>query len=146
MSHVFFYFNIRDRPALFLRLATQALEKGRALAVHVQDEQQGERIDRWLWTHEAGSFLPHVPRTSPWAAQTPIVWGHEGDGGTWPRTDVVINLSPAPVVGASTFSRVIELVGKDPDDREKARARWAFYRAEGLPIYSKDMDEQETSP
>lgn len=145
MSTVFFYFNIQDRPALFLRLARQALDGKRALAVQVQNAQQGERFDRWLWTHDAGAFLPHVPRTAPLAAQTPIVWGYEGDGGVWPTRDVLINLSPDPVLEAHAFRRVIELVTREEEDRTRARTRWAFYRENGLKVHSKDMDEQETT-
>jgi DNA polymerase-3 subunit chi len=41
----------------------------------------------------------------------------------------------------SRFQRLVEIVGRDDEDREAARARFRFYRDRGYEIVNHDLSE-----
>jgi len=42
------------------RLAQEFVEQGRRVLVVVEDDNQALTLDRYMWTWDKGSFLPHV--------------------------------------------------------------------------------------
>jgi DNA polymerase-3 subunit chi len=88
-----------------------------------------------LWTFEQLEFIPHVrlragDEPSPALRHTPI-WLADA-GAKWPPAEVAINLGDAPLDDPQRVSRVIELVGDDPEARQAGRARWRHYAGNGL--------------
>ena len=81
-------------------------------------------------------MIDHTPR-GVWrgeaiAAETPVVLAG-GDEGL-PHHDVLLNLADEWPPFFASFERLLEVVGADEEDRQRARARFAFYRKRGYDI------------
>ena len=136
-----FHSGVADKLAYACRLLRKALRGGQPVVVTGKPGDLN-RLDQLLWTFEPGEFLPHarwkagqappdrLARTPLWLADQP------GDTGL---DQVLVNLGPEAAPQAAHFTRVIELVGEDPDEVAAARARWRHYRAEGLTPTNHDQ-------
>ena len=51
-----------------------------------------------------------------------------------PHHDVLLNLADEWPPFFASFERLLEVVGADEEDRQRARARFAFYRKRGYDI------------
>ncbi|MFM8768038.1 MAG: DNA polymerase III subunit chi, partial [Rubrivivax sp.] len=89
----------------------------------------------------AQEFVPHVRKRTglsvpPRLARTPVWLLDEGVG--WPSdlapATVLLQMSSRAAQDAAHWSRLIEVVGEDPQDRREARQRWRAYEAQGLPV------------
>lgn len=129
-----------------LEFACRLLRKAwrtRARALVLAPPPRLAALDRSLWTFAEREFIAHVvvPRAAgaAWpavAARTPL-WLCAGIPGT-PGVDL-----PGLLVNAGTdlepadlapFSRVIEIVGAEPEEAAAGRARWRAYKVQGLAI------------
>ena len=111
------------------------------LLVYARDADRLARLDAALWTFSALDFLPHVYADSPLAARTPVLLA--------PSLDVehdcrlLVNLDDdappgLPELGAR-YERLIEIVTREDDDRQRARGRFRAYRDAGLTPNSHDV-------
>jgi DNA polymerase III subunit chi len=135
-SEIEFHSGLPDKLAFTCRLLRKAYLKGAQVAVTGAPEVL-TRLDQALWTFEAQEFVPHVRLTpgsavSPRLARTPVCLLDPGAQAT--HREVLVNLGPDPVPGFEAFSRVIEIVSTDPQDRDAGRRRWRSYEAQGLSI------------
>jgi DNA polymerase-3 subunit chi len=137
MTRVDFYINVEARERIACTIAAKAIERGVRLFVLTADEAQSERVDRLMWTFAEHSFLPHVRATHPLAAQTPVIIDHAAD--PLPHDQVLLNLTDTTPSMFSRFERLVEIVSLDPDDRQRARARWRFYSERGYALTSHDL-------
>jgi DNA polymerase III subunit chi len=118
------------------RLLRKAWRQGVAVLVTAPSATLA-MLDRELWTFEAQEFVPHLrvrPGQSVDAAmrRTPI-WLCEGEPpGPCPR--VLVNLGADLPHGGEPFDRIIEIVPSDGEERQRARARWRAYEAQGWTI------------
>lgn len=61
MPQAYFYTLKRPEKALHLcRFAEKYLQQGKRVLITVDDDNQGITLDRFMWTWDKGSFLPHV--------------------------------------------------------------------------------------
>lgn len=127
-----FHFNVDHRIGYACRVVRKALAADKTILVFTRDAARLARIDLALWTFSALDFLPHVAADSPLAEQTPV-WLAQAPVAS-PR-DVLILLDDIPVPQFDTwfpqFSRVIEIVSGDAEDRIQARLRFKTYRDAG---------------
>jgi DNA polymerase-3 subunit chi len=140
MTRVDFYHNAADRLQTTLRIINKAYRQGVSMLVYVPDAKLGQEIDRLLWSHPAGSFLPHCSADSPLTAVTPVVIAGEVAVDTPPLHDeLLINLGEEIPPGFSRFERVVEIVTTDDAARAAGRARYRHYRDRGYPITTHDL-------
>ena len=142
-TEIHFYHNTPDRLAAACRIAARALSGGRRLAVRIPAEAQRRRFDQLLWTHEPGSFVPHVAVDSPLAGETPIVFG--GGEAAWPHADVLLNLGDDLPADFAQFAMLLEVVGTDDASRQAARTRWMHYKGCGLEPVPHDLGSKAPS-
>jgi DNA polymerase-3 subunit chi len=134
MAQLEFHTGIADVMGYGCRLLRKAYKRGSRVIVCGEPERLG-RLDVQLWTFEQLEFIPHLRLRAgerPGAAlqRTPI-WLLDA-GVAWPPADVAINLGDAPLDEPQRVSRVLELVGSDPEAVQAGRARWRHYKACGL--------------
>lgn len=132
MTRIDFYRYAEDKQHFACRLATRAYERSSRLVVYSSDAKQLEDFDRALWTFQATRFVPHCFAAASIAPETPIVLASSGDD--LPHHDVLLNLDDQWPPFFSSFERVLEIVGTADDDKERARARYAFYSKRGYAI------------
>lgn len=139
MTRIDFYFEAEDKLQVACRLAAKAMQQKLRVLVYALDETQARKIDKMLWTWQAAGFVPHCMTRSPLAAETPVLITHNPE--ETPHDEVLLNLHPAWPPAFGRFQRLVEIVGRDEEDREAARGRFRFYRDRGYEIASHDLSK-----
>jgi len=137
MTRVDFYFNATDRLQVACRLAGKAAASGSRLLIYAPGEETRQRLDRLLWTWPATGFVPHCGVHDPLAADTPVLLDAATDAA--PGCDVLLNLSAEAPPAFERFERLLEVVGREDEDRQQARLRYRFYRERGYRIDDHDL-------
>lgn len=132
MTRIDFYHYAEDKLRFACRLATTAFERASRLVVYSPDMTTLQSFDRALWTFQATRFVPHCFAGAAIAAETPVVLSATGEG--LPHHDVLLNLGDEWPPFFASFERLLEIVAVDEGDKERARARYAFYRQRGYDI------------
>lgn len=140
MTRIDFYFNVTDKFRQVAELATQALSKQRRLFIYTPDVKVASTLESALWSHPPTGFLPHCRSDHALAPDTPIVIDWQGQNLL--HDDILINLTPEHPPFFSRFQELIEVVGREEDDRSTARTRFRFYRERGYEINSHDVAGQ----
>ena len=143
MTEVSFHFNVPDRLNYACRLLRKATRQG-AHVVVTGPAATLTALDRALWTFDPLEFVPHV-RVEPGMAVPPRlretpVWLLEQTADAV-RRDVLVNLGLEPPSGFESFSRVIEVVATDDQERASARLRWKHYASRGYAIQHHEATE-----
>jgi DNA polymerase III subunit chi len=137
MPEIVFYYNVRNKLEVMKKLATKAYGSGLAVLVFARDQALQRRLDQFLWSDAALSFLPHVNCQHPLASETPILVGD--DAGKLARRDILINMEDQVPDCYVDFARVLEIVGEDLQDRDRSRPRYHFYKTSGFDLVMHDM-------
>ena len=140
MADISFHTGVEDRTTYACRLLRKATRQGARVLVRGAPEEM-DLLDKALWTFEAQEFVPHHRlrpgrEVDPHLQRTPVWLMDEGE--VWPEglvpANVLLQMSAEPARDAEQWSRLIELVGDDPEERRQARQRWRAYEAQGLPV------------
>ncbi|WP_394757181.1 DNA polymerase III subunit chi [Rhodoferax sp.] len=138
MTEVAFHFNAPDRVAYTCRLLRKAVAAGAKLVV-IGSPDVLEQLDRALWTFSPVDFVPHcfLESESYVVAASPVILSTSSIG--VPHQQVLLNLGQLVPDGFDHFERVIEVVGRDDEDRQLARGRWKYYADQGYTITRHDL-------
>ena len=139
MTRIDFYFEAKDKLQVACRLSAKAAQQRLRVLIYTADESQAHRIDKMLWTWQATGFLPHCMTRNALAAETPVLITHDPED--TPHDEVLLNLHFEWPPAFSRFRRLLEIVGRDDQDREAARARFRFYRDRGYEIANHDLSQ-----
>lgn len=141
MTTVAFHFNVVDRLAYTCRLIRKAVAGGAKLVVTGSNDTLTQ-LDRDLWTFSSTDFVTHCrPEVSTDLAVRSTVLLSESTQFTT-HADVLVNLGDPVPAHFQQFDRVIEVVGKEDDDKRSARLRWKHYSQAGIPLVQHDMDQK----
>jgi len=129
-----FHTGIADPLAYSCRLLRKAYRRGSKVVVCGESERL-LRLDTMLWTFEQLEFVPHArlgpgEQASEVMQRTPI-WLADRRA-RWPHADVVVNLGDEAVDEPQRFTRLIEIVGEEPEQVQAGRSRWRHYTSLGL--------------
>ena len=142
MLRVDFAFGAHDRIAQAVRTTQRHVNKGSPLMVFCDDEQRLERYDQQLWALEDTAFVAHE-RLSPHALEGLKVYLIDTE--SWPlmltkltikpyESAWLLNLADKLPPKPQALSRILEVVGPEDGDREKARVRWRQYQQMGAEL------------
>jgi len=141
MTRVDFYLLTRPGPAskesFACKLTNKAFRLGHQIYVLTASAQHSRELDRFLWTFDAGSFIPHDVYSNNVNATLPVIIGH----GEPPDTchDILISLVTDVPQFFSRFDRVMDVVDSTEDDRTQARKRYRFYRERGYELETHEL-------
>src|SRR5258708_29151901 len=138
MTRIDFYRYAEDKVRFACRLAAKAFDHSSRVVVYSPDPQVLAEFDRALWTFQSTRFVPHCSALSHLAAETSVILSSSGD--SLPHRDVLLNLSAVEPPFFATLHRLLEIVAADEPDKERARARWKFYKAPGYDIHVTAVD------
>jgi len=137
MTRIDFYSNAESPLHTVCRLAAKAFSQGIPVAVFSPDAELARSADRLLWTFQATSFVPHCLAQDKIAPETPVVIisrveeaRHDG---------LLMNLGEECPPAFSRFNRLIEVVGRQEEERRLARLRWRFYKERGYEVNHVDL-------
>ena len=122
---------------LACRLALMAWERKQKIFIIVATERSGEQLDELMWQYPEGRFLPHARAGDKDSGKVPV---HIGMLPDLNPTDVVINLCPEAVPQPERFSRLLEIVPFDNNERQASRVKYKTYRNLGLNPQTHEMD------
>jgi DNA polymerase III subunit chi len=137
MTRIDFYSNAEPKLHVACQLVAKAVQQQLRVVVYAPDDDAARGIDRLLWTFQATGFVPHAMATHPLAGETPVVIVR-GEAEV-PGYQVMVNLHGEAPESFSRFERLIEIVGRDDDDRQLARTRYRHYRDRGYDIQHHDL-------
>lgn len=132
MTRIDFYRYAEDKLRFACRLATTAFERASRLVVYSPDMQHLRRFDQALWEFAPTKFVPHCFAGAAVASETPIILAASGEG--LPHHEVLLNLGDDWPPFFASFERLLEIVAAEEQDKERARARYVFYRERGYEI------------
>jgi DNA polymerase-3 subunit chi len=138
VTEIAFHFNAPDQVAYVCRLLRKAVASGAKVVVTGFPETL-QQLDAALWTFSATDFVPHCHlgcETLVLAATPVILAASISDV---PHQEVLVNLGHFVPVDFERFERVIEVVGLDDDDRQRARSRWKHYTDRHYVIKRHDL-------
>ncbi len=138
MTDVAFHFNAPDCVFYACRLLRKAVGRGAKLVVIGLPETLA-RLNVTLWTFSAIDFVPHCEvNSSPEVLlASPVILAPSVE--SVPHQSVLLNLGPQVPHGFERFARVIELVGRDDEDRQFGRKRWKHYIEHGCVPATYDL-------
>ena len=139
MTRIDFYINADFKLLVTCRLAARAFKSRHKVLILTSDELSARALDKLLWTYQPISFVPHAQAGASIAPCSPVLVTDNLEEP--PHHDVLINLTYDSPRTFSRFSRLIEIVGLEPDDREAARNRWKHYKNRGYPIFHHDFSK-----
>ncbi|MHB8252575.1 MAG: DNA polymerase III subunit chi [Acidiferrobacter sp.] len=112
------------RNTLACRLAETAYRHGHKVLLWVPEEQLAI-WDTLLWTFSDSSFVPHGQMGT---CDEPVLIGAHAI----PNDDVLIPLVADPPPSVAGFARILEAIGDSDAEKEHSRARFRYYRQQGL--------------
>ena len=132
MSSVAFHLQVSDKVGYTCRLVRKAVAKGSRLMVRA-DAITLEQLDLALWQFSAIDFLPHCAASAPANVlrRSPVLLSESRLAAPDP-TMILVNLGIDMPPDFADFSRVIEVVSEDDQDKQQARQRWKNYAAAGI--------------
>jgi len=138
VTRIDFYRYAEDKLRFACRLAAKAHSHDTRLVVYSPDRQVLGEFDRTLWTFQPTGFVPHCFVEAAVAEETPVILATSGDA--LPHHDVLLNLSDEWPPFFASFERLLEVVGSDEADKEKARERYKFYKNRGYDIKVNEVE------
>jgi DNA polymerase III subunit chi len=132
VTRIDFYHYAEDKLRFACRLATKAFESASRVVVYSPDRELLQSFDKALWTFQATRFVPHCFAGAACEPETPIVLSASGE--ELPHHDVLLNLGDDWPPFFASFERLLEIVTTDEADKERARARYVFYKKRGYDI------------
>jgi DNA polymerase III subunit chi len=139
MTDVEFHFNAPEKVGYACRLLRKAVAKGARVAV-TGEPATLQDLDVALWTFSPLEFVPHCHQEAANAAvlaASPVVLAPSARAA--PHQQVLVNLGEPVPEGFERFERLIEVVTKDEEDRQRARRRWKHYADRGYAITRRDL-------
>lgn len=138
MTEVAFHFNAPDKLGYACRLLRKAYLRDTRLLVLV-DPADRAALDAALWTMAPGAFIPHATDSDPahvWSRSPIQLASHLPPQA---EASVLVNLLNEVPVGFDAYARVIEVVTGHDVDRQHARERWKYYKANGIEPQRHDL-------
>lgn len=139
MTRIDFHHYAEDKLRYACRLAATAVERDSRVVVFAPDARVLAAFDRLLWTFQSTRFVPHCRATDAIAAETPVILASGEE--RLAHHDVLLNLADGWPPFFATFERLLEIVGTDEQDKERARGRYVFYRKRGYEINVNTIGE-----
>jgi len=143
MTRVDFYYDVPNKLAIAVKLAHKAYAQRLPLAIYASEPAMVDQIDRLLWAQPPLGFLPHCRVDAPQAGETPVLIADSPEAmARLPQQELLINLDDDVPPGFERFARLIEIVGRDEEDKAPGRFRFKQYKDRGCDINRHDLSDK----
>ena len=121
-----------EKAPLLCRIAEQYLQDGKRVLIIVDDENQGITLDRFMWSWNKGSFVPHVyDNGAVDCLNDPVVIASHEENSN--GAQVLIMGSPCSMSFINRFEIIVDFAELHNDNAANAsRKRFAAYREAGF--------------
>ena len=122
--------------AFACQLCAQLYRQGQRIFIYVENQQQAEWVDEYLWQFDASSFVAHNLQGEGPKMGAPVEIGYEVPKGS---RQILINLAPTMAEFTSRFKQVFDFVPSDDALKQQARERYKQYRAAGHQLSTENV-------
>ncbi len=119
------------------KLTEKIYKQGYSVYIHTEDDKQSARMDDLLWTFRQGSFIPHARAENTPDENIKVIIGANDQ--LQCKGEVLINLASEIPASYQKFSRIAELVVKEPQRKASAREHYRYYRDQGCAVASHQV-------
>jgi len=142
MTEISFYHMTRNSLEEVLpRLLEKVLETGMRAMVVTDNEMSLQTLDKVLWTYTPLAFLPHGTPHDPFPEKQPILLTTTQENTN--QADIIVLTHDTESTDLSPYKRCLEIFnGRNEKSVQKARERWAKYKAAGHPLTYWQQSEQ----
>ena len=124
-------------------IANKAWQNGNNIYIRTDDRETAVLLDNLLWTYNDISFLPHALSDGSDHGKNPILIGWNEQ---FPEQyQVMINLAEDIPATTDKFTRIIEIVAGNNQDRQAARNRYRNYRDRGYELHDHMLEDNYDS-
>ena len=124
-------------------IANKAWQNGNNIYIHTKNRETAVLLDNLLWTYSDISFLPHGLYDEHNHGNIPILVGWNEPSPD--NCQVMINLTEDIPDTVDKFSRIIEIVAGNSQDRQSARNRYRSYRDRGYELHDHMLEDNHDS-
>lgn len=116
------------------RLVDKVYLLQKRIYIQVNSDEEGQRLDELLWTFRDISFIPHtylgVNSTLDPMLSINIATYKPNEL----EADILFNLSHDIPTYFPEFSRIIEVVSEEKNNKNQSRQKYKFYKAQNCPL------------
>ena len=136
MKQLDFHYNVMRRTIYACKLVKKVTGLGLTAALWSRDEAFLKTVYDDLWRFEDMAFIAHAWAGSATQSESPVVFST--DIASLTGRDVLVLLDDnVPDNWREVFDgfdRVVDIVGKSPEELTASRARYRLYKASGVPL------------
>lgn len=133
--HIAFYVfeeaNEQQAKLALCQLIEQWYRAQWTVAILCSSPLEAKQLDDMLWAFDEQSFIPHAVLATNDTAPVRLCLDLSS---LMPKTDVIVNLSSAPLSGIQATQLLAEIVFSEPTVQQSARERYKQYRDQGYPL------------
>lgn len=143
MTQIDFYVlseqSIEATHLFIARLAEKAFTSGHQIFIYTDQVEQANQLNQCLWTFRAESFLPHEIADHTRSSTASAINISEAQAPEALPKDLLINLNEGVPDSFTQYQRVIEIVSQQPEQKQRAREHFKFYKERGFTPRSHDI-------
>lgn len=125
--------NQEDVYRFLCRLVDKAYQQQHKIYIQANSSEEGQRIDELLWTFRDISFIPHQlileQQTDPMISVT-IATGKPNQF----VADILFNLTNTVPIYFPEFTRIIEIVSEEKENKNQSRKKYSFYKEQNCQL------------
>ena len=126
----FYHIQKKSAEEVVFELIERALGRGHRILVRLRDETEASRLNDFLWTHRAESFLPHGTALEGYSESQPIFLTATGDNPN--RAETVFLMPGCDTSNIENFTLCCDILdGRDEEQIASARARYRDWKNQG---------------
>ena len=126
----FYHIQKKTAESVVIDLVEKALTRGHKILIRMQDDNQVQRLNEYLWTAKPESFLPHGSSSEGYSDKQPIYLTAMNDNPN--NSDVLFLMPGCENFDISNFTLVCDILdGRDEDQIAKGRARYKQWKSAG---------------
>lgn len=121
------------------RLVDKAYLLQKRIYIKVNSHEQGQRLDELLWTFRDISFIPHcyLGINSAFDPMLPVNIAIDKPGEL--DAEILFNLSHEVPSYFPEFSRIIEVVSEQKENKYQSRQKYKFYKAQNCQVATHNI-------
>lgn len=119
------------------KVVEEAYLRGDRVLVRCGSADQAQTIDELLWRFSDSAFVPHEIAAPGRPGEAPVVLWSAGEPQA--GAEVLVNLAVDVPPLYDRFARIVEVLDGDEERRRAGRARYRFYRAQGIEPQTREI-------
>jgi|AACY02.7.fsa_nt_gi DNA polymerase III subunit chi len=128
-----------DVHRFICRLVDKIYLLQKKIYIRVNSHEEGQRLDELLWTFRDISFIPHSYLGVNSVLDPMLSVTIATDKPSELDADILFNLSREVPAYFPKFSRIIEVVSEEKENKNQSRLKYKFYKAHNCQLITHNI-------